>query len=71
MKLIDKETGVMVANILTNHSMTIDEGLELVGCTVDDDGQIRDRDGELLEAWYDNIVTEADYKQFMEEKENE
>ena len=51
----DKNTGVVVARILTNHSMTVDECLELVDCTVEDDGQIS-RDGELLEAWYDDLV---------------
>ena len=31
MKIISNETGETIANILTNHSMTLDEALDLVG----------------------------------------
>lgn len=40
MKLIDRETGTIVAEIITNHSMSIDEALDLEGFTVAEDGQI-------------------------------
>lgn len=30
MKIISNETGETIANILTNHSMTLDEALDLV-----------------------------------------
>jgi len=58
MIVLDGMTGTVVARIMTNHSMTIDQCLALVGCTVEDDGQIR-RDDELLEAFYDNLTTQA------------
>lgn len=53
-KLMDKSTGVVVMELITNNSMTVDEWLEMADCTVDDDGQIR-QDGELLDAWYDDL----------------
>ena len=31
MEIISNETGETIANILTNHSMTLDEALDLVG----------------------------------------
>ena len=31
MKIISNETGETIANIITNHSMTLDEALDLVG----------------------------------------
>ena len=47
MKLIDRESGTIVAEILTNHSMSIDEALDLAGLTADEDGQILDGENGL------------------------
>lgn len=58
MKLYDIETNDTIAEITTNHSMSIDEALDLMGYTVNDEGQILDN-GEALNAWYDNL--EMDY----------
>lgn len=58
MKLYDYETGEVIAEITTNRSMSIDEALDLMGYTVNDEGQIIDN-GEALNAWYDNL--EMDY----------
>ena len=56
MKLIDTETNVLVADIITNHSMCIDEVLELMRIAVDDEGQLFDEDtATLLDAWYKNL----------------
>lgn len=59
MKLIDRETGAVIADIITNHSMSIDDALQLMRYSVTEDGQIRDDDsGELLNAWYDDLDME-------------
>ena len=56
MKLYDKNTGVVIANIITNHRMTIDEALSLMRFSIDDEGQIFDDDnGVYLDAWYDDL----------------
>ena len=56
MKLYDKTTGETIADIVTNHSMSVDEALDLMRYTVTEDGQIQDTDtGELLNAWYDDL----------------
>ena len=39
MKLFDKTTGETIADIVTNHSMSVDEALDLMRYTVNDDGQ--------------------------------
>lgn len=58
MKLYDKYTGVVVAEIISNHRMTIDEMLSLMRISVDDDGQLFDDDnGVYLNAWYDDLET--------------
>lgn len=59
MKLIDKATGAVVADIITNHGMSIDDALKLMHYSVTDDGQIMDDDsGELLDSWYDDLEME-------------
>lgn len=56
MKLYDKSTGVVIADIITNHGMTIDEALSLMRFSIDDEGQIFDDDnGVYLDAWYDDL----------------
>lgn len=57
MKLVDKYTCVVVADIICNHSMTIDEILFLMRISIDDDGQLFDDDNDsYLNAWYDDLV---------------
>ena len=55
MKLYDRETKEIIATIITNHSMSIDDVLNLKRYALDEEGQIVDVDGELLNAWYDNL----------------
>lgn len=55
MKLFDRETNETIATIITNHSMSIDDALNLMHYTVDEEGQIVDENGELLNAWFDNL----------------
>ena len=56
MKVYDCKTGELIAKIVTNHSMTIDEVLNFMGYTVNDDGQLITEDGETINAWYDDLV---------------
>lgn len=55
MKIIDKENGQVVAEIVTNHSMTIDEAIDCMGWTVNDEGEIIDDEGNHTNVWYDYI----------------
>lgn len=56
MKLVDKDTGVVVADIICNHSMSIDEILFLMRISIDDEGQLFDDDNDsYLNAWYDDL----------------
>lgn len=43
-------------DLVTNHSMTTDEILECLGCTVDDEGEIIDMNtGKSTGIWYEEI----------------
>lgn len=55
MKVYDRETKEIIATIITNRSMSIDDVLNLKRYALDKEGQIVDADGELLNAWYDNL----------------
>jgi hypothetical protein len=55
MKVYDRETKEIIATIITNRSMSIDDVLNLKRYALDEEGQIVDADGELLNAWYDNL----------------
>ena len=55
MKLIDTKTNEIVADIITNHSMCIDEILNLMDITVNDEGQLVDDNGAEINAWYDDL----------------
>ena len=51
MKIINTANNKVLANIITNHRMSIEEALELVGYDLsqcDDEGAYRDNDGELF-----------------------
>ena len=60
MKLFDRETNETIATIITNNSMSIDDALNLMHYTLDDEGQIVTEDGNLLNAWYDNLEMDFD-----------
>lgn len=56
MKLYDKDTGAIIAEIIANHSMSIDDALSLMRYSVRDEGRIYDDDnGRYLDAWYDSL----------------
>ena len=57
MKIISNETGETIANILTNHSMTLDEALDLVGAEPLEAENSCDPDYILngVELWYDDL----------------
>lgn len=42
-------------DIITNHSMTTDEILDCICCTVDDEGEIIDENGKATGIWYEEI----------------
>lgn len=55
MQLIDTASGEVIADITTNHSMSIDDILSLMDFTVDNEsGQIMDGD-KALNAYYDSL----------------
>ena len=43
------------ADLITNHSMTTDEIIDCLGCTVDDEGEIIDENGNCTGVWYEEI----------------
>ena len=55
MKLIDTKTNEIVADIITNHSMCIDEILNLMDITVNDEGHLLHENGSEINAWYDDL----------------
>lgn len=59
MKVINIANGKVLANIVTNHSMTIEEALELVGIDLsqcdENEGFFRDLDGKPF--WMENLKT--------------
>ena len=60
MKLFDRETNETIATIITTNSMSIDDALNLMHYTIDEEGQIVAEDGNLLNAWYDNLEIDFD-----------
>lgn len=55
MQLIDTASGEVIADITTNHNMSIDDILSLMDFTVDNEsGRIMDGD-KALNAYYDNL----------------
>lgn len=71
MKIISNETGETIANILTNHSMTLDEALDLVGAEPLEAENSCDPDYILngVELWYDDLDLVLD--NYGEESEDE
>ena len=46
---------ILGPDLITNHSMTTDEIIDCLGCTVDDDGEIIDENGNGTGVWYEEI----------------
>lgn len=53
MKIINTATNETLAEITTNHSMSIDDVIELMGWTMDEDGNLFDENGNI--GHYDDI----------------
>lgn len=71
MKIISNKTGETIANILANHSMTLDEALDLVGAEPLEAENSCDPDYILngVELWYDDLDLVPD--NYGEESEDE
>ena len=46
---------ILGADLITNHSMTTDEIIDCLCCTVDDEGEIIDENGNCTGVWYEEI----------------
>ena len=46
---------ILGIDLITDHRMTTDEIIACLGCTVDDEGEIIDSDGNYTGVWYDEI----------------
>ncbi len=53
--LKDTKANIELASINTNHSMTIDEALSLVGLRIDEDGEILEQVWHPTGAYYDDL----------------
>ena len=52
---LDDLLNILGIDLITNHRMTTDEIIACLGCTVDDEGEIIDNDGNYTGVWYDEI----------------
>lgn len=52
---LDDLLNVLGIDLITDHRMTTDEIIACLGCTVDDEGEIIDSDGNYTGVWYDEI----------------
>lgn len=46
---------ILGIDLVTNHSMTTDEILNCLGCTVDEEGEIISESGKPTGIWYEEI----------------
>ena len=46
---------ILGVDLITNHSMTTDEIIDCLGCTVDNEGEIIDETGNCTGVWYEEI----------------
>lgn len=46
---------IVGCDLVSNHSMTTDELLDCIGCTVDDEGEIIAENGNPTGIWYEEI----------------
>lgn len=56
LKLYDRKTKERIATVTATRNMSIDDILNLMHYALDEEGQIVDANGELLNAWYDNLI---------------
>ena len=42
-------------NFICNHSFSVDDFLEICECTIDDEGQVLDWNGDATGIWYDEL----------------
>ena len=54
-KRLKELLNILGINLITNHGMTTDEILDILGCTVDDEGEIINEDGKRTGIWYEEI----------------
>ena len=54
-KRLNDLLNILNADLVTNHSMTTDEIIDCLGCTVDDEGEIIDENGKCTGVWYEEI----------------
>ena len=52
---LDDLLNILGIDLIANHRMTTDEIIACLGCTVDDEGEIIDSDGNYTGVWYDEI----------------
>lgn len=52
---LDDLLKILDTDLITNHRMTTDEIIACLGCTVDDEGEIIDANGNYTGVWYDEI----------------
>ena len=55
MKLINKNTGKVITEIVTNRSLSIDEVINMLGWQIEEDGEVLAADGEPVGAYYEEI----------------
>mgnify|MGYP007069851467 CR=1 FL=1 len=55
MKLINKNTGKVITEIVTNRSLSIDEVINMLDWKVEDDGEVLTKDGNPVEAYYEEM----------------
>lgn len=57
MTKMEELLNIIGCDLVTNHSMTLDEILECIHCGVDEDGEIVDQDtGKLTGIWYEELL---------------
>nr|DAH39822.1 MAG TPA: hypothetical protein [Caudoviricetes sp.] len=56
LKLYDRKTKELIATVTATRNMSIDDILNLMHYALDEEGRVVDANGELLNAWYDNLV---------------
>lgn len=52
---LDDLLNILGIDLISDHRMTTDEIIACLGCTVDDEGEIIDSDGNYTGVWYDEI----------------
>ena len=54
-KRLNDLLNILNVDLVINHSMTTDEIIDCLGCTVDDEGEIIDENGNGTGVWYEEI----------------